>query len=271
MVTYRNRKEKLARPTNRCANARAGQGTAKVSQESCKVLKTVFLGCHCWLVQQCLTVTLKHCWTSQQWHPITWQFSCEASRLPRKFAACLMLFASCVLCLNGCNKPTGELSSRLETEVLLSADSGKKQETLSRVEPGTLLEEAEFKKTLLAAGAELVVVQVYLDACGPCITEALKLTQMQPKWHSQGVTILGLGMDETAAGPKSFFDSTGGRINFPLYLAPWFAKQQQVEATPVLFIYSASGEQLHRSDPFNAEINAVDEISEKLSELLAKQ
>jgi hypothetical protein len=26
-----------------------------------------FLGCHCWLVQQCRFG--KHCWTSQQWHP----------------------------------------------------------------------------------------------------------------------------------------------------------------------------------------------------------
>jgi len=25
-------------------------------------------GCHCWLVQQC--VPEKHCWASQQWHPI---------------------------------------------------------------------------------------------------------------------------------------------------------------------------------------------------------
>jgi thiol-disulfide isomerase/thioredoxin len=193
------------------------------------------------------------------------------SRRARNRVACFLAIANGLLGLSGCNRATTEQQSLSKTTVLASENSAEKSEPLDRVEPGTLLEEAEFKKTLLAAGAELVVVQVYLDACGPCITEALKLTQLQKPWRSRGIAILGLGMDETSAGPKSFFDNTGGRINFPLYLAPWFAKQQQIETTPVLFIYSASGEQLHRSDPFNVEINAVDEISEKLSELLAKQ
>jgi len=201
----------------------------------------------------------------------TGQGTDKVSRRVRNQVACFAVVISVSLGLGGCSKPAGEPSSRLETKGLLSADSEKKQEKPPRVVPGTLLPEADFKKTLLATGAELIVVQVYLDACGPCITEALKLTQLEKQWRSQGIAILGLGMDETPAGPKSFFDSTGGRINFPLYLAPWFAKQQQIEATPVLFVYSASGEQLHRTDPFEAEISAVDEIGEKLVGLLAKQ
>ena len=26
-------------------------------------------GCHCWLAQQCCAPVVRHCWTSQQWHP----------------------------------------------------------------------------------------------------------------------------------------------------------------------------------------------------------
>jgi len=28
----------------------------------------LLVGCHCWLAQQC--VLEKHCWASQQWHPM---------------------------------------------------------------------------------------------------------------------------------------------------------------------------------------------------------
>lgn len=193
------------------------------------------------------------------------------SRSAHTRVACFAVIACCSVWLSGCERPAGELSSGLQKEGHSATISAPNQKDLPRVAPGTLLSESNFSQTLLATGAEFVVVQVYAEACGPCITEALKLTQLEKQWHSQGIAILGLGMDETSAGPKSFFDSTGGRVEFPLYLAPWFAKQQQVEATPALFIYSADGEQLHRYDSKKADISAVEEISEKLAELLAER
>ena len=156
-----------------------------------------------------------------------------------------------------------------KTEALAEVAAGQTQVKVPRIVPGTPLRESDFEQTLRATGAEFVVVQVYAEACGPCITEALKLTQIEKQWRDQGVAILGMGMDETSAGPVSFFNSTGGRVKFPLYLAPWFAKQQQVEATPALFIYSANGTQVYRGDPASAETNTIAALSEKLTELLA--
>ncbi len=142
---------------------------------------------------------------------------------------------------------------------------------LARVSPGTPLLEAEFVQTLRATGAEYIVVQVYMEACGPCMTEALQLTKIAEQWRKDGVAILGMGMDETPAGAEAFFRSTGGRIRYPLYFAPWFAKQQKVTATPTLFIYSVSGEQVFRIDPMTAETSIMAAIGEELAGLLAEK
>ncbi len=141
----------------------------------------------------------------------------------------------------------------------------------SRVEPGTNLAEANFEKTLGETDAKFVVVQVYLEGCGPCMTEALHLTEKESQWRKEGVAILGLGMDETPDGPKAFFEHTGKRITYPLYLAPWFAQQQDVFITPTVFIYSAGGEQLFRTDPEQAEEGVITALSEKLRELLGER
>ncbi len=139
---------------------------------------------------------------------------------------------------------------------------------LDRVEPGTLLAESEFKQTLAATGARFVVIQVYMEACGPCMTEALHLTEIEEQWQSSGVAILGLGMDDTPSGPKTFDRHTGGRITYPLYLAPWFAEKNEVFATPTMFVYQTDGAQLFRTDPEVAENGVMVAIGEKLAQLL---
>jgi hypothetical protein len=101
------------------------------------------------------------------------------------------------------------------------------------------------------------------------MTEALKLAKHEVAWRARGVAILGLGMDETAQGPQAFYEMTGQRITYPLYLAPWFARQQRVRQTPTLFIYSAAGRQLFRTDGPHAEAGIVTALEDKLAELLA--
>ena len=101
------------------------------------------------------------------------------------------------------------------------------------------------------------------------MTEALKLAKRKAAWRARGVAILGLGMDETAQGPRAFYEMTGQRITYPLYLAPWFARQQEVQRTPTLFIYAADGRQLFRTDGVHAEKGIVAALEERFSELLA--
>lgn len=185
--------------------------------------------------------------------------------------SCLVEIVTCVV---GCGNPvTGSLEEANQEITVQTADSSEankpeEQTPSSGVEPGTILTEANFKKTLGETGAKYVVVQVYLEGCGPCMTEALHLTEKEPPWRKVGVAILGLGMDQTPDGPKAFFEHTGKRITYPLYLAPWFAQRQDVFMTPTVFIYSAGGEQLFRTDAEQAEEGIMAALSEKLTELL---
>ena len=43
-------------------------GIAGISHRSRPSMPKCWLGCHCWLAQQCG----QHCWASQQWHPHKW-------------------------------------------------------------------------------------------------------------------------------------------------------------------------------------------------------
>ena len=135
------------------------------------------------------------------------------------------------------------------------------------VEPGAELAQADFASVLRATGAKYIVLQVYMESCGPCMTEALRLTEKKSEWRASGIAILGLGMDETPDGPKAFHEHTGRRITYPLYLAPWFAEKQEVFTTPTLFIYDANGAQLFRTDPETAEEGIMASLDAELSKL----
>ena len=184
----------------------------------------------------------------------------------------LLLVFYCVF-LVGCGQKTGEteqLSQREEAQSANNSEPGDEGQTpdASSIEPGTELTEAAFKQTLHETGAKFIVIQVYMEACGPCMTEALHLTEKQEEWRKSGVAILGMGMDETPEGPKAFYRHTGERITYPLYLAPWFSEQQEVFATPTMFIYGAGGEQLFRTDTETAEEGVMAALATKLSQLL---
>ncbi len=66
------------------------------------------------------------------------------------------------------------------------------------------------------------------------------------------------------------FGYCGGLLPYPLYLAPWFAQQQEVFTTPTVFNYSADGEQLYRTDAEQAESGIMNSLDTKLSELLVR-
>ena len=193
-------------------------------------------------------------------------------------SACRVFSVCCITgispLLGGCGQRTDEpakhLSKPQEARAASSSELSNEGQTpnASRVEPGTELTEANFKQALRETGAKYVVIQVYMEACGPCMTEALHLTEKQEEWRKSGVAILGMGMDETPAGPKAFYRHTGERITYPLYLAPWFSEQQEVIATPTMFIYGAGGEQLFRTDPETAEEGVMAALGTRLTQLL---
>jgi len=178
---------------------------------------------------------------------------------------------SCIFVV-GCG-PTEEVT-RLSPRKESSEESSPVSNTTTNgpdVEPGTELSEADFKQALRETGAKYVVLQVYMEACGPCMAEALHLTKQREAWQKSGVAILGMGRDETPAGPQAFYRHMGGRVSFPLYLAPWFSEQQEVFATPTLFIYGADGEQLFRTDSETSKEGVMVALNAKLSQLLGEQ
>lgn len=195
---------------------------------------------------------------------------------PMRSTCCLcwgLCVAGIVLFLAGCRKENGASEPRPKPPESQSAgnfEPGNQTQTpgTPHIEPGTELTEANFKAALRDTGAKYVVIQVYMESCGPCMTEALQLAEKQAQWRASGVAILGLGMDETPAGPKAFDRHTGGRITYPLYLAPWFAEQQEVFTTPTLFVYRADGDQLFRTDPETAAEGVMAALQAKLSQLL---
>lgn len=148
------------------------------------------------------------------------------------------VFVLCCVFFVGCQQAT-ENTQPLATQqedassfgVVASAEEELPKEVL-RVEPGTKLTEAAFTQTLRDTGAKFIIVQVYMEACGPCMTEALHLTEKQDAWRKSGVAVLGLGMDDTPDGPQAFYRHTGERITFPLYMARGFLSSRKSSQLP---------------------------------------
>ena len=174
----------------------------------------------------------------------------------------------------GCGRIADESQPPRSAGTLSDDNSRLRDENAPRtpfIEPGTPLAKVEFKKTLLETEARFIVIQVYMEACGPCMTEALRLQEKRDEWRESGVAVLGMGMDETPDGAKAFFRHTGERITYPLYMAPWFSEQQKVFATPTMFIYGADGEQLFRTDPETSQAGVMAALDTKLTELRARE
>ncbi len=134
-----------------------------------------------------------------------------------------------------------------------------------RVPPGTVMAAGDFAELLAKRGGNHVVVQVFAEACGPCMTEAIELNDRLDAWRARGIAVVGLGMDDSPESVQAFYQQTGRRIRFPLYCAPWFAEQQEVTLTPTLFIYDTAGKQLFRADAESQQEGLLEALEAKLN------
>jgi len=190
--------------------------------------------------------------------------------VPYSLLALAVLVAGCV---RGESEQRPRRVPRVDALSLGSAGKAvdrKPHPPASTVTPGTPLGEAGFASALRKTGARLIVVPVFAAECGPCMTEALRLTARRPAWKAIGVDVMGMGMDETAADVRRFFHATGERVDYPLYHAPWFAKKNHVDITPTVFIYSADGKRLFRTDVTESEPDIQAVLEKKLAELVGE-
>ncbi len=182
-----------------------------------------------------------------------------------------------VACLAGCVRSNADTDSvtDLGNERTAVGNDQPARPALARsekrpIEPGTELTEDGFREAIQNVNAKYVIVQVFQEGCGPCITEALRLTERQDSLRRMDVEIVGMGMDETADACKKFYKQAGERIAFPLYLAPWFAEQRDVFMTPTLFIFGTDGNVLFRADPEQAEDGVMAAMDKELARLMGE-
>jgi thiol-disulfide isomerase/thioredoxin len=64
-----------------------------------------------------------------------------------------------------------------------------------------------------ARGKKVVVIEFWATWCGPCRVSIPHLTELQKKYESRGVTIVGVS-DETSATVKSFVSSMGEKMDY---------------------------------------------------------
>ena len=186
-------------------------------------------------------------------------------RFDQHIVTCVLVAFIAIHC--GCGQraapSSGVTASPSKNDMTNSEDDGKVS-SQAQVAPGTPLAATDFAAVLAATEADHVVIQVFAEYCGPCMTEALALNDRLDAWRQRGIAVLGLGMDETPASVVAFHQQTGRRIQFPLYTAPWFAEQQDIALTPTLFIYDHEGQQLFRADAESHPERVLEAIEDKL-------
>ena len=167
------------------------------------------------------------------------------------------IIASLLLCsaLAACRQaPDSESQQPNHNSNVSQTRTKQPQPTQSnKIAPGTILTQDQLKPMLQVCGTPWIVVQVFQETCGPCLTEALRLTDIRDTWRKKGISIVGLGIDPTVEETRRFSEHTGGRITYPLYHAPWFARQHEIEATPTLFLFRSDGRLVARVDPLRTD------------------
>ncbi len=183
-----------------------------------------------------------------------------------RFAICLALTA--ILIVPGCSRstaPPAPAAKSLASGGGTAETDSAKEPSQERVPPGTRLAAADFADLLARSAGKQVVIQVFAESCGPCITEAIGLNERLDAWRKRGIAVIGLGMDDSPESVRTFYQQTGSRIRFPLYCAPWFAEQQEVALTPTLFIYDSAGKQQFRADAESQQEGLLETLEAKLS------
>ncbi len=100
---------------------------------------------------------------------------------------------------------------------------------------------------------KVVVVDFWATYCGPCIKEIPSFNKIQKDFASQGVAVIGVGMDEEGAELVAPFVKKHG-MEYPIALgSPALNKEYNLEGLPVTLILDRSGKQIKRFDGLTSE------------------
>jgi peroxiredoxin len=89
---------------------------------------------------------------------------------------------------------------------------------------------------------KIVVIDFWATWCPPCVAEIPGYIEFQKKMESQGVTIVGLSLDEIPASEVKKFVTTRG-INYPVAIAgqDLFAAFGKAEGIPATYVLDREG------------------------------
>jgi thiol-disulfide isomerase/thioredoxin len=113
---------------------------------------------------------------------------------------------------------------------------------------------------------KVTIVDFWASWCGPCRRENPNVVAIYAKFHTKGLNIIGVSLDEDPVKWKEAIAKDKLTWNQVSNLKGWeepIAKQYKVESIPATFILDASGKVV-------AQDLRGDELEAKIIELLAK-
>ena len=115
---------------------------------------------------------------------------------------------------------------------------------------------------------QVVVVDFWASWCSPCKEELPVLEELYQKYRGDGLTIVGVNLDEEAEDAKGFLESTG--VTFPVGLDPEgaIADKYAPPKMPTSYIIDPEGNIVHVQAGYEADDAAI--IEEKIVALLGK-
>jgi thiol:disulfide interchange protein/peroxiredoxin len=138
-----------------------------------------------------------------------------------------------------------EFRAFLEKGPVPSASSASIASKFTRIEGGAL-DPAPFKD-------KVTIVNFWATYCGPCIKEIPSFNKLQKEFSGQGVTVLGVGMDEEGASLVSPFLKKHP-MQYPVALGSAAVNQEyNLEALPVTLVIDRTGKLVKRFDGLTPE------------------
>ncbi len=112
---------------------------------------------------------------------------------------------------------------------------------------------------------KVVLITFWATWCGPCVQEIPSLISLQKEFGSQGLTVIGVSMDQGGEGPvRKVIDKTG--INYPVVMGD--AKIGRdfggIFGIPVSFLVDQSGTVQKRYDGWTSHEVLVESIKQLL-------